>query len=72
MWGAFARTGNPNPSVEYLRARSYGDSYNIFNEFKWPQFDGEKAINIDHPSPYISGLPYADKCAVVKELYQVP
>lgn len=72
IWGAFARTGNPNPSIEYLRVRGYDGSYAIFDKLQWPQFDGENALNIDYPSPYVSSLPFEEKCAIVEELYQVP
>lgn len=75
MWGSFARTGNPNPSLEYLRVRGYEGSLNIFEGFEWPEYDaanGAEAINIDFPTPYVSGLPWLEKCGVVEELYLLP
>ncbi|KAH8660096.1 carboxylesterase [Xylariales sp. PMI_506] len=73
LWGAFARTGNPNPDKDYLEARGYAGALALFDRVQWPQFNGSSgAINLDYPNPSIGALPWADKCSVVQELYQVP
>ncbi|OJJ43546.1 hypothetical protein ASPZODRAFT_73964 [Penicilliopsis zonata CBS 506.65] len=72
LWGAFARTGDPNPEREYLRARGYHDALALRDEFFWEQYQGGEAANLDFPSPYMSALPWLDKCQVVEELYQLP
>ncbi|KAJ5716693.1 hypothetical protein N7493_008604 [Penicillium malachiteum] len=72
MWGSFAWTGNPNPSKEYLKARGYEGSLAVFEKFSWDSFDGSASINLDYPRPYMSGLPWAEKCGVVEELYRLP
>jgi hypothetical protein len=72
MWGAFARTGNPNPPEEYLQARGYEDSLAVFQRFSWREFGGDSAMNIDYPNPSNGDLPWADKCKVVEELYHLP
>ncbi|QKX53708.1 uncharacterized protein TRUGW13939_00788 [Talaromyces rugulosus] len=72
MWGAFARTGDPNPAKEYLRARGYTDSLALFEKFHWPEFNGRDSMNIDFPEPFISDLPWKEKCGVVEQLFQLP
>ncbi|KAJ6003517.1 hypothetical protein N7451_006064 [Penicillium sp. IBT 35674x] len=72
MWGSFARTGNPNPAVEYLDARGYYGSREIFSRFTWPEFDGNTSMSIEYPMPWIDGLPWAEKCAFVEDVWQLP
>ncbi|KAL0581782.1 hypothetical protein V5O48_000259 [Marasmius crinis-equi] len=44
MWGAFARTGNPNPDLAYLKARgrAYESSLKVLSEggWTWPPYAG--------------------------------
>jgi carboxylesterase type B len=72
MWGAFARTGDPNPAKEYLRARGYTDSLALFERFHWLEFNGRDSMNIDFPEPFMSDLPWKGKCGVVEQLFQLP
>ncbi|KAJ5536021.1 hypothetical protein N7513_009207 [Penicillium frequentans] len=72
MWGAFARTGNPNPPKEYLKVRGYEDSLAVFEKFSWRGYDGHSAMNIDYPDPSNGEMPWAEKCKVVEELYHLP
>ncbi|KAG7096399.1 hypothetical protein E1B28_003842 [Marasmius oreades] len=65
MWGAFARSGNPNPDKEYLRAR--GPAYEstlkaLEGGWTWPQFTGdgnqELVASLDYPGLTIDdGMP---------------
>ncbi|KAI5481310.1 hypothetical protein MNV49_004932 [Pseudohyphozyma bogoriensis] len=72
MWGAFARTGNPNPALKYLEAKGYHDSYAVFKNYQWPKFEGKESVQISYPTPKTSELPWAEKCAFVEEVYQLP
>lgn len=67
MWGAFARTGNPNIDPAYLRARSYFSTIDFFFGFEWPQFSiNEPSIaSLQYPGPKVSSLPYQDHCKVL-------
>ncbi|KAF9259922.1 alpha/beta-hydrolase [Marasmius fiardii PR-910] len=56
MWGAFAKTGNPNPDKADLRARgpAYASTLRALESgFVWPQFSGsgeqELVASLDYP-----------------------
>ncbi|KAK1219405.1 hypothetical protein PQX77_017877 [Marasmius sp. AFHP31] len=76
IWGAFARSGNPNPDLDYLRAR--GSAYNstlavlVNSGWIWPQFDdGEtsgQVAALNYPGLAVDeGMPDEKngRCAVV-------
>ncbi|KAK7041559.1 hypothetical protein VNI00_009146 [Paramarasmius palmivorus] len=59
FWGAFARTGDPNPSLEYLRARgrAYESSLRVLTEqeqggasWTWPEYSsGGGVASLNYP-----------------------
>ncbi|KAL0581783.1 hypothetical protein V5O48_000260 [Marasmius crinis-equi] len=76
LWGAFARSGNPNPDLAYLKAR--GSAYNSTLElladdgWTWPRFDSEEThelvASLDYPGLSIDdGMPDEKngRCAVL-------
>ncbi|KAI0030037.1 carboxylesterase [Vararia minispora EC-137] len=67
MWGAFARTGNPNPSADYLTARGYASTLEVVQNFSWPTFSGGNSTvaALQFPAPGLEGLPDLEKCEVV-------
>ncbi|RAK98150.1 carboxylesterase [Aspergillus ibericus CBS 121593] len=67
MWGAFARTGNPNVDPAYLIARSYDSTLEFFVGFEWPQFTITRpsVASLQFPGPKVSSLPYQDHCEVL-------
>ncbi|EIM80392.1 alpha/beta-hydrolase [Stereum hirsutum FP-91666 SS1] len=80
MWASFARTGNPNPDVAYLRARGYNSTLAIFSNstesegqaqgWKWPKFEEESAVVAELQWPILGngtrvGMPDAERCKVI-------
>ncbi|GLA27314.1 carboxylesterase [Aspergillus phoenicis ATCC 13157] len=67
MWGAFARTGNPNVDPAYLKARSYDSTIDFFFGFEWPQFTvtSPRVASLQYPGPEVSSLPYQEHCEVL-------
>ncbi|OJI80473.1 hypothetical protein ASPTUDRAFT_78529 [Aspergillus tubingensis CBS 134.48] len=67
MWGAFARTGNPNVDPAYLKARSYDSTIDFFFGFEWPQFtvNSPRVASLQYPGPQVSSLPYQEHCEVL-------
>ncbi|KAK7041570.1 hypothetical protein VNI00_009157 [Paramarasmius palmivorus] len=57
FWGAFARTGDPNPSLEYLKARgrAYESTLRVLagennSSWTWPKYtDGNAVASLDYP-----------------------
>ncbi|VDC04539.1 unnamed protein product [Peniophora sp. CBMAI 1063] len=39
LWGAFARTGTPNPSRAYLSVRNFTSTLSATHGWTWPRFD---------------------------------
>ncbi|OOF92572.1 hypothetical protein ASPCADRAFT_399394 [Aspergillus carbonarius ITEM 5010] len=67
MWGAFARTGDPNVDPAYLAARSYDSTMEFFLGFEWPRFTITRpsVASLQFPGPKVSTLPYQDHCEVL-------
>lgn len=80
MWASFARTGDPNPDVAYLRARGYNSTLAIFSNstesegqdqgWKWPKFEEESAVVAELQWPILGngtrmGMPDAERCKVI-------
>ena len=72
IWTSFAKTGNPNPDMEYLRVRGYESSADFFAGFTFEEFTagvakrgGGKVMNLQWPSPWASQLPDREHCKVL-------
>jgi len=70
MWGAFARTGNPNPEIAYLEARSYDTTVAVLgreNAFVWPEYTTEapELALLDYPDLSTGPLPDLERCKVI-------
>ncbi|KAK1222929.1 hypothetical protein PQX77_014206 [Marasmius sp. AFHP31] len=76
MWGAFARSGNPNPDLEYLQARgsAYNSTLTVLSDsgWIWPRFDDEGTLgqvaSLNYPELAVDdGMPDEKngRCAVL-------
>jgi len=74
LWTSFARTSNPNPSLDFLKSRgpAYASTVKILEEtgFVWPQFEDDNQVlaSLDFPELGTEdGLPddRNGRCAVI-------
>lgn len=67
MWASFARTGNPNPSREYLESRGYYTTLDVLREWHWPQYTFNKSLvaSLEYPGLTTAGLPDIERCAIL-------
>ncbi|RAK97901.1 carboxylesterase [Aspergillus ibericus CBS 121593] len=69
LWGAFARTGDPNVEMGYLRARGYESTLRVREKWSWGEFtvgEGEEEVaSLQVPVPGRAGLPYGEECVVL-------
>ncbi|KAF5372235.1 hypothetical protein D9758_005062 [Tetrapyrgos nigripes] len=77
LWTSFARTGNPNPSLDFLKSRgpAYESTIKILEEtgWVWPEFSEHKETMaaLEYPElGFEDGLPddRNGKCAVICEI----
>ncbi|THU95962.1 alpha/beta-hydrolase [Dendrothele bispora CBS 962.96] len=74
LWVSFARTGNPNPSLEYLKSRgpAYESTVKILEQtgFVWPTFEDDTQVlaSLEYPELGVEeGLPddRNGRCSVI-------
>ncbi|KAJ7074030.1 alpha/beta-hydrolase [Mycena amicta] len=68
MWSSFARTGNPNPSKAYLKARGYTSTLNALSGWTWEEYSEEQPKVAQLQYPGIStglGLPDTARCRII-------
>ena len=79
MWGSFARSGSPNPNLEYLQARgpAYNSTLALLRDsgWTWPRFDAEETLgqvaSLDYPGLAVDNNMPDEKngrCAVLMAL----
>jgi len=74
MWVSFARTGDPNPSIDYLKSRgpAYESTVKLLEEigWSWPKFeqDNQVVAALNYPELELeNGLPDESngRCAAI-------
>ncbi|KAE8556169.1 hypothetical protein TMatcc_003500 [Talaromyces marneffei ATCC 18224] len=67
MWTSFAKTGDPNPDIEYLSTRGYRPSEHYFTMFRFEEYStaGKGVMNLEWPRPSFSDLPDRKHCSVL-------
>ncbi|KAJ6621489.1 Alpha/Beta hydrolase protein [Mycena sp. CBHHK59/15] len=67
MWVSFARTGNPNPSKMYLKARGYDSTLKALEHWTWPQYTSGKPLvaQLQYPGLSTGTLPDIARCKVL-------
>lgn len=68
FWAAFARGGDPNPSLEYLEARGYQTTIDLISGgWVWPEFDAltYEVAELEYPGVGVGTLPDQEHCEVI-------
>lgn len=69
MWASFARTGNPNVDIEYLEARGYNSTIDLFrsSSWSWPEFSvwDPLVASLQYPQSSYTTLPEQQHCNVL-------
>ncbi|KAK7055757.1 carboxylic ester hydrolase [Favolaschia claudopus] len=67
MWAAFARTGNPNPPLAYLKARGYDSTAEVVGRWRWKRYTKERPAVAELEYPGVGtrvGMPDRERCRV--------